>query len=142
MWTPSEEFKKSILELGMEYNILPKAEALALKQKAYSNFAAHQRYDYPLWERLKPCDSVTREFVWRWFKDLLKNEKVYLFFENVKDDTVFYIEDGASVSLILDNAPGMTVYIVNKEVTYLYAYHDDHDILRACGDARGKVLLK
>ncbi|HLP50776.1 MAG TPA: hypothetical protein VK154_07825 [Chitinophagales bacterium] len=138
MWKRSDDFKNAVENLHFKYDVLSEYKSNSLRSLVYSKFTNTPNYSYPLWENLHSFKGVIFDFAWEWLSDLLKDEKVIIFFEEANDKLAFVIMDGSVIPQIMNECPAMTFYITNENVDFLYAYHHDHSIFRVCGSAKEK----
>ena len=92
---------------------------------------------YPIWENLNPAleYSIKQEFAWIHFDSLLKNKKIIVFFDIEDSPNALFLSNGADLKKCLEESYTFNFYVTDSELSFYFAYNDDHDVLSAGGEA-------
>jgi hypothetical protein len=130
----SGEVIEALQLLKLDHKILlPDVSKFVLKN-VLDEFTDEKEYSYPLWEKIINYKSVQYKYAWELFSNILKDEKVILFFDFSDDKTMFSFEDGSVLTEVFENCFRFIFYLTNEENTFLLAFND-HDYLIGAGQA-------
>lgn len=134
----SDEIKSALELLGIPYKLLDEERIKLIGNDVLKKYSKGSTYSYPLWDNLSSFWGVDFQFAWKWFFELLKNKEVILFFDLADDTNMFELKNGGCISSVMDNSFGMTIYVTNSKVSWLYCYNNDGSLV-ACGEAKEEL---
>ncbi len=131
----SQEIINASEKLKLNIQELSSLESQSTMLGILNRFCNKGIYKYPIWENLIDSIAIDCKFSWSWFKEILIEQELILFFEPDDDKKMFYFDNGKQIVEVLLNCYRFNFYITNLEQTFLFAYND-HDYLIACGNAK------
>ena len=88
-----------------------------------------------LWERFSDSFSIQNKNAWGWLDDFVKDKDVILFFNRDREETMYHMEAGASLSTLLGETYSFEFYLTDAATSYLICFNH-HDYLIALGEAK------
>jgi len=134
---PCEELSKALNELDIACQIIEQEKYAHFLSQFLEKYSQKPFYKYPIWENLKETAtfSVSEEFAWLWFEELLVGKEIIVFFDLHQSPTALQLDNGADLKKGLENCSTFNFYVSNTELDFYFSYCDDHDLLTTGGTA-------
>ncbi|TAD98410.1 MAG: hypothetical protein EAZ97_10900 [Bacteroidetes bacterium] len=134
---PCKELSQAFIDLSISFKELDSEDYALFLNRFLEKYSQISVYEYPIWEYLNPNlgFSIVQDFAWLLFDVLLKDQECIVFFDLYDSPSALKIPNGAVLKEVLENCSTFNFYVSNSELSFYYAYNDDHGILSAGGRA-------